>query len=112
MKPLRALVASLGVAATLSSPGLAHAQTEPEMKRMDELDRVCEVVREKRLAPLRAERTERCVRDERRPRADCESEYARWGDTRAIAGGRARAGLYYDLPECVAAFQARERYRR
>jgi hypothetical protein len=112
MKPFRALVAALGVAAALSSPGLAYAQTEAEMKRMDELDRVCEAAREKKLAPLRAERIERCVRDERRPRADCEAEYALWGDTRTTAGGRARTGLYYDLPECVEAFKARERYRR
>jgi hypothetical protein len=112
MKPLRALIAVFGVAAALSLPGPALAQTDAEMKRMDELDRVCEAAREKKLAPLRAERIERCVRDERRPRADCETEYAHWGDTRTTAGGRARAGLYYDLPECVEAFKAREHYRR
>jgi hypothetical protein len=96
--------------ALLAAP--AWAQTEPEMKRLDDLDRVCEAARERRLAPLRAERVERCVTLEKRSREQCEAEYANWGNTRPTAGGRARAGLFYDLPECVAAFEARQRYRR
>lgn len=111
MKSFSALVVSLGTVAVLMS-GVADAQTDAEMKRMDELDRVCEAARTVKLTPLRAERIERCQREERRGRADCEMEYSRWGDTRTTAGGRARAGLFYDLPECVTAFQARERYRR
>lgn len=112
MRLSRAPVALLGAAIVLLLPTLALAQTEAEMKRMEELDRVCEAAREKKLAPLRAARIERCVREERRSRTDCESEYAQWGNTQALATGRARQGLFYDLPECVTAFQARERYRR
>lgn len=101
---------SLIALALLAAP--AWAQTEPEMKRLDDLDRVCEAAREQRLAPLRAERIERCVTLEKRSREQCEAEYANWGNTRPTAGGRARAGMFYDLPECVAAFEARQRYRR
>jgi hypothetical protein len=92
--------------------GPAFGQTEPEMKRLDELDRVCEAAREQRLAPLRAERIERCVTAEKRSREQCAAEYTNWGNTQPTAGGRARTGLFYDLPECVAAFEARQRYRR
>jgi hypothetical protein len=103
-------ITSLVILALLAGPALA--QTEAEMKRLDELDRVCEAAREQRLAPLRAERIERCVTLEKRSREQCAAEYARWGDTQPLAGGRARAGLFYDLPECVAAAEARQRYRR
>jgi len=82
------------------------------MKRLDELDRACEAAREQRLAPLRAERIERCVTVEKRTREQCEADYANWGNTQRTAGGRARSGLFYDLPECVAAFEARQHYRR
>lgn len=102
--------ASLIALALLAAPALA--QTEPEMKRLDDLDRVCEAAREQRLAPLRAERVERCVTIEKRSREQCTAEYANWGNTQPLAGGRARSGLFYDLPECVAAAEARQRYRR
>lgn len=103
-------VTSLIALALFAAPALA--QTEAEMKRLDELDRACEAAREQRLAPLRAERIERCVTLEKRTREQCTAEYANWGNTRPVAGGRARSGLFYDLPECVAAFEARQRYRR
>jgi hypothetical protein len=106
MKPAVPLI----VLALLAGP--AFAQTDTEMKQLDELDRMCEAAREKRLAPLRAERIERCMTLEKRSRDECTSEYANWGNTRPTALGRARPGLFYDLPECRAAFEARQRYRR
>jgi len=102
-------IAAVVFLAALAAPVLA--QTEAEMKRMDDLDRVCVAAREKRLAPLRAERVERCVTIEKRSREQCTSENANWGNTHSTARG-ARTGMFYDLPECVAAFEARQRYRR
>ncbi len=99
------------IAALVAIPAATVAQTEAEMRRLAELDAVCEAARERKLAPLRAERTERCVREEKRPRELCQAENAHWGNTRAVRGG-ARAGLFYDLPECIAAFEARQQYRR
>jgi len=90
----------------------AQAQTEAEMKRLADLDAVCEAERDKKLAPLRAERIERCVNIEKRARDVCESEFANWGNTRTTQRGGAVTGLFYDLPECVAAFRARQQYRR
>ncbi len=101
-----AAIALLAAAPTVS------AQSEVELKRLDELDRKCEAARAVKLAPIRAELIDRCVRIDRRPRAACEDEFANYGDTRATAQGKAVAGLFYDLPECVAAFEARQKYRR
>jgi hypothetical protein len=117
MRPLIAVALLVSIVAAAAPP--AQAQTEAEMKRLDELDRVCEQARSKKLAPLRAERIERCVAetrgkgeaDARRVREQCEREFANFGDTQQTRTG-ANAGMFYDLPECVAAFEARQRYRR
>jgi hypothetical protein len=60
---------------------------------------------------MRAERIERCVKDEKRSRADCTEEFANWGNTQKVSTGT-RPGMFYDLPECVAAEEARQKYRR
>ncbi|HTT10422.1 MAG TPA: hypothetical protein VMG60_06000 [Burkholderiaceae bacterium] len=88
------------------------AQTEADLKRFAELDRQCEAAREKKLAPLRAEKIEVCVKNDKRTRADCEDEFAEFGNTKGKAGGGAISGLFYDLPECVAATAARSQYRQ
>lgn len=100
------------VALLIAVSAAARAQSEEELKRYAELDRACEAARAKKLAPLRAQKIEACVREEKRPRAVCEREYAEWGNTQPLAHGRARGGLFYDLPECVAADQARRQYRQ
>ena len=105
--PLAALLAIV-LFATLPA---AQAQSEAELKKLADLDRACEAAREKRLAPMRAERIERCVKEERRPRADCTEEFANWGNPQKVASGT-RPGMFYDLPECLAAEEARQKYRR
>jgi len=93
-------------------PAAVLAQSEQEMKRYEELDHQCEAAREKKLAPLRKEKIEACVKNDKRPRADCEDEFAEYGNTRGKAGGGAVGGMFYDLPECVAAAAARSQYRQ
>lgn len=95
----------------LLAPGVS-AQSEAELKRYAELDRRCEAAREKKLAPLRTQRIEECVKVNKRPRAQCEDELSSYGNTRAKAGGGAIGGMFYDLPECVAATAARNQYRQ
>jgi hypothetical protein len=107
----RAALIAAALAALVGVPA-ALAQSEAELKRLDELDRKCEAARLAKLAPIRAELIDRCVRIDKRPREVCESEFAHYGDTKATAHGKAIAGLFYDLPECVAAFEARQKYRR
>lgn len=69
------------------------------------LDAACEAAREQKLAPLRAGFIEECIEKKQRPdRAACERFYADFGNQ---AGNR--APLFYDLPECVKAFEYRRR---
>ena len=95
----------------LMPPG-AVAQSDSDLKRFAEMDRQCEAARQKKLEPLRAQKIEACVKDDKRPRADCEDEFADYGNTKGKAGGGAIGGLFYDLPECVAATAARNNYRQ
>ncbi len=104
-------VAAAAAAALLAVP-VAFAQSDAELKRLDDLDRTCEAARAAKLAPIRAELIDTCVKVDKRPREACEAEFANYGDTRRTARGKAVAGLFYDLPECVAAFEARSKYRR
>ena len=65
-----------------------------------ELDAACEQAREAKLAPLREQYIEECVKNKEQPdRKSCEVFYADYG-----ARSGHRAPLFYDLPECVEAF--------
>ena len=69
-----------------------------------ELDQACEKARQKKLAPERQKFIEECVEKKQKPdRAACERFYADYGNQ---SGNR--APLYYDLPECVKAFEHRK----
>jgi len=71
------------------------------------LDAACEVAREKKLAPLRKEYIQACVTNKEQPsREACEQFYADYGGR---MGGR--APLFYDLPECVKAFEFQQGVR-
>jgi hypothetical protein len=109
MRPLFAPLFAVGLLALVAPAG---AQSDAELKRLDELDRKCVQAREAKLAPMRAELVERCVREEKRPRDLCTVEYSTWGENSTTHNGGTRPGLFYDLPECVAAFEARQHYRR
>ena len=72
------------------------------------LDAVCEQAREKQLAPMRAQFVEECVQNkEQADRKACETFYADFG----AQSGR-RAPLFYDLPECVEAFEYQNSQRQ
>ena len=89
----------------LSVSGLQAAPDRAE--KQAELDAACEAAREKMLAPMREQMVKQCVHNKEQPdRAACEAYYSDYG---ARAGNR--APLFYDLPECVKAFeyQASER---
>src|SRR5262249_5721379 len=90
----------------------AFAQSDAELKRYADLDQKCEAARQKKLAPLRAQKVDACVKVERRSRDECEADFAEYGNTRSKAGGGAVGGMFYDLPECVAATAARNEYRQ
>lgn len=97
------LTLMLGVAIA----GDAAADRNRDQKQA-ELDAVCEAAREAKLAPLREKFVEECVRNKERPdRRSCEVFYADYG---AQSGNR--APLFYDLPECVEAFEFQNSQRQ
>ena len=72
------------------------------------LDAACEVAREKKLAPLRKKYIEECVKNGEQPdRRSCEVFYSDFG-----AQSGQRAPLFYDLPECVEAFEFQNSQRQ
>jgi len=82
----------------MSGPLMAAETREEKQAR---LDAACEVAREKKLVPIRKQFVEECVANKELPNhSECERFYADYG---ARMGGR--APLFYDLPECVAAFE-------
>lgn len=85
----------------------AEADRDREV-RLAELDAKCEQAREWKLALLRAQFVEECVREKHySTRRECEVFYADYG---ARSGNR--APLYYDLPECVEAYDFQNGQRR
>lgn len=91
----------------LSAPAVATAESWSQ-ERQAKLDDACEAARQKKLAPEREKLIEECVREKQRPdRAACERFLADYGNR---AGNR--PALYYDLPECVEAFEYQETRKR
>jgi len=80
-----------------ASPALSD---EARQAKQANLDAACEAARQEKLAPIRKQYTDDCVASKELPsREECERFYADYGERT----GR-KAPLFYDLPECVAAF--------
>jgi hypothetical protein len=94
------VIAAMSFAILVALPAHADKQRDREQAK---LDSACEAAREQNLAPMRAGFIDECVEKKQRPdRASCERFYADFGNQ----SGR-RAPLFYDLPECVKAFEYR-----
>jgi hypothetical protein len=77
-------------------------------EKQAKLDAVCEEAREVKLAPMREEFVEECVTEgQQRDRESCVDFYADFG---AQSGNR--APLFFDLPECVEAFEFQNSQRQ
>ncbi len=75
----------------------------------DQLDVLCEEEREKRLAPEREQLIKICVADTGGSQEHCENYYSDYGDAvRNDGTGLIQRALYVDLPECIAAWEARQ----
>ncbi len=81
----------------------AAANKDDSVEKLKALDQACETARERRLAPLRAQHTDECVVKWKKERAYCERFYRGYGSRLGN-----RAPLFYDLPECVTAFNYRK----
>jgi len=98
-------LAALVLGAAVAGDCLADAARD---QKQAELDAACEAAREAKLAPLREKFVAECVRNGEQPdRQFCETFYADYG---ARSGNR--APLFYDLPECVEAFEFQNSQRQ
>ncbi len=79
---------------------------EPQLSAQD-LQTRCEQARETRIAPLRQAEIDRCKSEGRKDPERCESYWRDYGDAYRNHYGRMTPRMFNDLPECVAAEQAR-----
>ena len=101
------IMSGIVLAVCLVAPALCSASDERASVQQS-LDAECEAARQRKLAPERAKYVQECEqKKERSTVQDCERFYSDYG---ARTGDR--APLYYDLPECVAAFEYRTSYRQ
>ena len=76
---------------------------------LQELDRRCEDAREAMIAPLREAEIANCVQTETGDQAWCETFWADYGAPVRTKSGSFTPGLFYDLPECVDAWNESNR---
>jgi len=103
---MRGLLIVLSCIALFSAPGVVAGE-EDQVTKQRQLDEACESAREEKLAPLREKYIEECVEKQLRKenaRAYCERFYSDYGSQ----SGR-QPPLFYDLPECIEAFEYRNR---
>ena len=87
----------------------ALAAADPSEDQLRQMDQKCEQARAAKLAPIREQMARQCEQEERylgNQKRDCALEVSTYGDTFSGARGAAIRGMYYDLPECVAAAEA------
>ena len=87
----------------------AWAAADPDEEQLRQMDRKCEDARAAKLAPVREQLARQCEQEQRylgNQKRDCALEASTYGNTFSGARGAAILGMYYDLPECVAASEA------
>ena len=85
---------------------LSARETREDMQ--SRLNGECEAARLKELTPMRKGFVDECVVNKELPgRTECERFYADYGNRMGQ-----RAALFYDLPECVTAFEYQQGVRQ
>lgn len=102
-RPLPALAALL-----LAATAMADARADDWTDEQARLDRACEAARAEALAPIREEIRDECLAAGK-PADFCARDAAAYDGARP---GPGRAPLFYDLPECVDAFEHQQSPRR
>jgi hypothetical protein len=89
--------------------GLCVRKDRKDFSRMsvEELEASCQKQRENLLAPQRERLIQNCVENEEKSQEHCENYYSDYGDAKRIGPGQVRPALYMNLPECVAAEEAK-----
>ena len=99
---LRVTSIILVVVMTALSIGLATA--EDRQNKQAELDAACEAARQTALAPKKAEIYQECIDKFKKSVEICEQEADGYNGNRVGS-----SPLFYDLPECEAAFEYRNK---
>ena len=116
--PAQTAIKSPSVSATdVENPtAQPKVQIPPPVKAIDitemslaGLDRRCEDAREERIAPMREAEIANCIQTETGDQAWCETFWADYGDPRRTVSGVLIPRLFHDLPECIEAWEERNR---
>ena len=93
------------------APEIPPLSTPVDITKMslDELDRRCEEAREAMIAPRRAAEIEKCIKTGTGDQAWCETFWADYGAPSRTASGDLVPGMFYDLTECLEAWEERNR---
>ena len=97
----------LGAALGMAIVGQAQAVSQSDV---DRLSKKCEASREKKLEPIREQKTQTCIEQQLRAKDHCQRYYRTYGNVGASSMGPT-AGMFYDLPECQEWIQAKETLR-
>jgi hypothetical protein len=97
----------------MAGGGRCPSAHQRDMKKMsiEQLEALCERERENHLKPEREKLIERCIKTGKKQPESCENYYSDWGDAQRLDRYTMRPALYYHLPECIAAKEAREKNR-
>ncbi len=85
----------------------AGSEDQSDVEKQADLDRRCEVARDKALGPIRDDIYKDCLEKKRGDQAYCRRDADGYNGERI--GGSPR---FYELPECELAFEFRNRERR
>jgi hypothetical protein len=97
-----------GVAfALLAATGVAAA----DEAAVQALELKCEAAREAKLKPLRNAEIARCKTEKNKEEGYCERYWSDYGDAKRNPNGTMQPRMFSDLPECVAAEDARRKLR-
>lgn len=96
----------LVVAAVVALP--VAALNDRDVKKLQDQ---CEAARQEALAPIRAAKTRTCIEQQLRSKGHCERYYTTYGNVTPGPTGTPQVGYFYDLPECQAWLEAREKLR-
>jgi hypothetical protein len=99
-----------GIHSGVTAHSRPHDSKDISQMSVEELEVICEKEREKRLAPEREQLIQNCITEKRRSQGYCERYHSDYGAAQQIIGtDQVRPALYLDLPECVAAWEARRK---
>lgn len=92
----------------LLAPGVAAADDSPKESDVKALELKCEQAREAQLKPIRDAEIAKCKAQKRNDPEYCERYWRDLGDAMRLPNGTMKPRMFDDLPECVAAFKARQ----